>query len=66
MIFYLGKTSDLHNRFYNHHKEQCIRSHGANCIGICADEEFSDKAKLEAAERDILAANNFSCNDQNN
>lgn len=65
-LIYLGETSDLSTRFDNHHKERCIRLHEANCIGICREEEFKDEEKLKEAERDILAAYNFLCNDHHN
>jgi len=63
---YLGKTGDLSTRFDSHHKEDCIRKHGANCIGIHSDEKFKNEKVLEEAEKDLLAAYNFPCNDQNN
>ena len=63
---YLGETDDLKARFDNHHKEDCIRYHGANCIGICDEEEFKDEAKRKAAEKDLLDVMNFPCNDKNN
>lgn len=62
---YLGETGDLSQRFSNHHKERDIMSHGANCIGIYSNvpNDESERIKLE---NDILLANKFPCNDQNN
>lgn len=63
---YLGETSNLHERYDNHMKEDCIKHHGANGIGIYALEEFRNEAKRKAAEKDLLDAINFPCNDKNN
>jgi hypothetical protein len=63
---YLGETNNLYTRYDNHLKEDCIKRYGANGIGICALEEFRNEAKRKAAEKDILEAINFPCNDKNN
>lgn len=63
---YFGKAEKLSNRFYVHHKEECIRAQSANCIGICCLDEFSNGEILENAENDILSAIKFPCNEVNN
>lgn len=63
---YMGETDNLHARFSKHHKETCIRQHVANSIGICENDNFDEETKRLAAEKDILEANTFPCNDVNN
>ncbi len=63
-LVYLGETDNLSTRFGNHHKEKCISSHFANCIGIHA--VSSDDIKRKAIETDILSAYDFPCNEQLN
>ncbi len=63
-LIYLGETSDLSKRFSFHHKEECIMSYGANCIGIFASVNTDYIRKN--AERDILNTYDFPCNDINN
>lgn len=62
---YLGMASSFTTRFDNHHKEACIKRNGANCIGIHLMNNSTPESR-KAAESDILAANNFTCNDQEN
>lgn len=62
---YLGMTSSFTTRFDSHHKEDCIKRNGANCIGIHLMNNSTPESR-KAAESDILAANNFTCNDQEN
>lgn len=64
-LIYLGMASTLETRFDNHHKEKCIKANGANCLGIYHMNNSTKEARKEA-ESDILAANNFTCNDQEN
>lgn len=64
-FIYLGMASSLSTRFDNHHKEDCIKRNGANCIGIHLMNNSTPESR-KAAESDILAANNFTCNDQEN
>lgn len=63
---YMGETDNLHARFSNHHKETCIRQHAANSIGVCKNDDFNEEDKRLSAEKDILGANNFPCNEANN
>ena len=65
-FIYLGETGNLRTRYDNHQKEDCIKRQGANCIGIRALEEFRNEAQRKAAEKDLLGAINFPCNDKNN
>ncbi len=62
---YLGMATSLDTRFEVHHKEQCIKSHGANCLGIHHMNNSTKEGRM-SAESDILTANNFTCNDQEN
>lgn len=64
-LIYLGMATSLETRFEGHHKEQCIKSHGANCLGI-HHMNNSTKEGRKAAESDILSAIIFTCNDQEN
>lgn len=63
-LIYLGETGDLSTRYNNHHKEQCITSHGANCIGIFVFN--GTEMQRKSAEEDILANYDFPCNEINN
>ena len=54
-----------HRLVLNHHKEDCIKRNGANCIGIHLMNNSTPESR-KAAESDILAANSFTCNDQEN
>ena len=63
-LIYLGETGDLSTRFSNHHKEDCITAHRANCIGIFVFN--GDEEQLKNIEIDILSAYDFPCNTQNN
>lgn len=62
---YLGETGDYYTRFNNHHKEQCIRLHQANCIGFYPMPGATEEQR-QAAEEDLLAAYNFPCNTTDN
>jgi len=62
---YLGETGDLSTRFLNHHKEDCIKQNSSNCIGIYTNVSTVEEERF-AVEKDILLANSFPCNDQNN
>ena len=62
-LIYCGKTNDLSKRFDNHHKEGCIKSHGANCICVMFVTSESDRTEIE---KDILANNKFICNEKLN
>lgn len=62
---YLGKTTDYSTRYNNHHKEQCIKRKGSNCIGLHRMNNASQET-IDEAEIDILEGNYFPCNDQNN
>jgi hypothetical protein len=59
-LVYCGKTNDLSNRFESHHKEDCIRQNGANCICVML---VSSEQERRAIEADILSGNDFKCNE---
>ena len=63
-LIYLGETGDLSTRFCHHHKELEIVGFGANCIGICA--ASVDELIRKNAEKDLLSAYDFPCNDVDN
>lgn len=63
-LIYLGETQDLSRRFANHHKEQCIVAHHANCIGLYGVALGNEG--LQQIEADILATYDFPCNEQLN
>ena len=57
---YCGKTEDLSTRFNNHHKSDCTKKNGANCIGIKSVSTEKERTEIET---DILLGNNFTCNE---
>ena len=57
---YVGQTDNLQQRFSSHHKEECFKSHGANCI--CVLQISSEQSRL-AVEADILGKGKWPCND---
>lgn len=60
-IIYIGQSGDLSERFENHHKIECFRRRGANCVSVHA--ENSQNARLQI-EGDLLAGHpNTPCND---
>lgn len=63
-LIYLGETSDLSLRFNQHHKEKCIISQGANCIGVFST-SVADYERIKM-EEDVLGAYDFPCNVLNN
>jgi hypothetical protein len=58
-VLYLGQTSDISERFEAHHKVDCFRQNGANCLGVFIQE--NEDTRL-AAERDLIASYNPKCN----
>lgn len=65
-VIYLGETGDVRTRYDNHHKENCIKSRNANCIGFYQEDGFDVETNRKVAEKDLLDAKNFHCNDVNN
>ena len=63
-LIYLGETENLARRFDNHHKEDEIKAHYANCIGIYGAPSNDEQRKQ--IEADMLAAYDFPCNEQLN
>ena len=63
-LIYIGETENLSTRFKNHHKEQCISAHHANCIGIHG--VSIDDQERSMVEKDILSTYDFPCNEQLN
>ncbi len=58
-VIYFGQTSDLDDRFSDHHKADCFKDHGANSLCFHADE--NEQSRL-AKEADLIAARNPPCN----
>ena len=56
---YIGQTSDLSERFDNHHKEHCIKSNGATHIHVHTN--ASETSRL-AEERDLIQKWDPVCN----
>src|SRR6266480_4059466 len=52
-LIYIGQTGDLSERFDDHHKADCFKRHGANCIGVLLEESEEKRVAIEA---DLLAA----------
>ena len=47
-IIYVGQTKGLADRFANHHRASCIKSHGANKVSILQIGEESTRLRIEA------------------
>ena len=56
---YVGQTEDLSERFNNHHKMDCCKKKGANCISVHLD--GNEKSRLKK-ESDLVDAINPPCN----
>jgi len=56
---YIGQTSDLSERFDDHHKAQCFEDHDANAISI--HQEANESTRL-TIEEDLIDALNPTCN----
>lgn len=59
---YVGEAENLSTRFAHDPKELELMVHGANCIGIYADDYTQDQEEREKILRDILEVRNFPCN----
>ena len=57
---YVGETSDLKDRFENHHKQKCFEKNGYNAISIL--QESNENTRL-AIEGDLVDALSPPCND---
>ena len=58
---YIGETSNLSERFDDHHKMPCIRRHGSTHIHVHTSSSNANVRRTE--ESDLLAAWNTTCND---
>lgn len=56
---YIGQTSDLSERFDNHHKASCFVRNGVN--SICVYVEGAESTRL-GIERDLLGSHQTPCN----
>lgn len=62
-VKYIGMAQSFVNRMYNHHKLDCAKKNGANCL--CLHREDDEKKRTEI-ELDLLNNFNTSCNEVNN
>src|SRR5258708_2629431 len=60
---YIGMAKSFEKRFFNHHKEDCIKANGANCICLM---QVKDEKQRAIIEKDLLDAYNTKCNEVNN
>jgi hypothetical protein len=60
---YIGKAKSFENRFYNHHKDDCIDKNAANAICLMNISKEEDRVRIEA---DLLGAYDTKCNEVNN
>jgi hypothetical protein len=58
-LIYVGHTGNLSERFDDHHKADCFKRHGANCIGVLLEENEQRRLAIEA---DLLKAYDWPCN----
>jgi hypothetical protein len=56
---YIGETEDLENRHVDHHKQECFKNHGYNCISI--HHESNPRARIQV-EEDLVKALDPPCN----
>lgn len=56
---YIGQTSDLSERFDNHHKNDCFKRNGVNCI--CVHQDNNEESRL-TKESDLIKGNKTPCN----
>jgi hypothetical protein len=58
-ILYIGQTSDLSDRFDNHHKQPCFDQNQKSHIGILAERSEARRLNIEA---DLLGNYKTACN----
>lgn len=57
---YIGMAQSFQDRFYNHHKKDCITKAGANCICLM---NVKDEKQRTIIEKDLLAGYATKCNE---
>lgn len=57
---YIGRAASFANRFYNHHKDDCIDKNGANRICLMQVKSDSERVRIET---DLLQAIPTKCNE---
>jgi hypothetical protein len=60
---YIGITEDLSSRFDNHHKADCFKKNGANCISVHLCESEDERQEIE---KDLLSNYDCPCNEMLN
>jgi len=58
-VLYIGRTTDMSERFDSHHKESCFRMYGRTHIGVHAD---PSEARRQVIETDLIRGNSTPCN----
>jgi hypothetical protein len=58
-ILYIGQTSDVSERFDDHHKDWCFRAHGRTHIGVHAE---PSEARRQVIGTDLIRGNSTPCN----
>ena len=58
-VEYVGQTSNLPERFEDHHKAGCFTRHGANCVCVHRDDNEASRLVKEA---DLIEAYDSPCN----
>lgn len=46
-VIYVGQTGDLSERFDDHHKADCFKKNGANCILVHAESNEKTRFQIE-------------------
>jgi hypothetical protein len=59
---YVGQTSNLSERHEDHHKQDCFKGKGANCIGVLIEKNEKRRLEIEADIRNN--GSSWPCNDQ--
>jgi hypothetical protein len=59
-FIYIGQTGDLSARFDDHHKAECFKKYGANCICVHVSSDESQRFEIET---DLCRHHSTRCND---
>lgn len=57
---YIGKAASFQSRFYDHHKDACIKANGGNTICLM---QVKDENQRTVIEKDLLGYYNTKCNE---
>lgn len=56
---YVGQTENLKERHSNHHKAECFKARGGNCLCVLVTNDEEERLAIEA---DLLDAYTWPCN----